>query len=216
MILKNLWWVLPKQMMLFAPIAEAGRFKGNYLLLLAWILLLAPSAVLPVPAEGVEEFATVNQPWAGSPAIKPIVKLIKRMPMQNELSFTVILSESYDEAFQKVTEALKKEGFGVLTEIDVKATLKKKIDVDFRKYSILGACNPPLAHKALQSDPLVGLMLPCNVTVEEIENGTKVNLVNPISMLLANPLLADNEALKEVATDAYQRLERVAKDLSQS
>jgi uncharacterized protein (DUF302 family) len=138
------------------------------------------------------------------------------MPMQNELSFTVILSESYDEAFQKVTEALKKEGFGVLTEIDVKATLKKKIDVDFRKYSILGACNPPLAHKALQSDPLVGLMLPCNVTVEEIENGTKVNLVNPISMLLANPLLADNEALKEVATDAYQRLERVAKDLSQS
>ncbi|MEJ2486830.1 MAG: DUF302 domain-containing protein [Anaerolineales bacterium] len=136
--------------------------------------------------------------------------------MQNELSFTVILSESYDEAFQKVTEALKKEGFGVLTEIDVKATLKKKIDVDFRKYSILGACNPPLAHKALQSDPLVGLMLPCNVTVEEIENGTKVNLVNPISMLLANPLLADNEALKEVATDAYQRLERVAKDLSQS
>ena len=136
--------------------------------------------------------------------------------MQNELSFTVILSESYDEAFQKVTEALKKEGFGVLTEIDVKATLKKKIDVDFRKYSILGACNPPLAHKALQSDPLVGLMLPCNVTVEEIDNGTKVNLVNPISMLLANPLLADNEALKEVATDAYQRLERVAKDLSQS
>ena len=136
--------------------------------------------------------------------------------MQNELSFTVILSESYDEAFQKVTEALKKEGFGVLTEIDVKATLKKKIDVDFRKYSILGACNPPLAHKALQSDPLVGLMLPCNVTVEEIENGSKVNLVNPISMLLANPLLADNEALKEVATDAYQRLERVAKDLSQS
>ena len=136
--------------------------------------------------------------------------------MQNELSFTVILSESYDEALQKITEALKKEGFGVLTEIDVKATLKKKIDVDFRKYSILGACNPPLAHKALQSDPLVGLMLPCNVTVEEIENGSKVNLVNPISMLLANPLLADNEALKEVATDAYQRLERVAKDLSQS
>ena len=136
--------------------------------------------------------------------------------MQNEISFTVILPDSYEDALQKVTEALKKEGFGVLTEIDVKATLKKKIDVDFRKYSILGACNPPLAHKALQSDPLVGLMLPCNVTVEEIENGTKVNLTNPISMLLANPLLAENQAIKEVATDAYNRLELVAKDLSQS
>jgi len=136
--------------------------------------------------------------------------------MQNEISFTVILPDSYEDALQQVTEALKKEGFGVLTEIDVKATLKKKIDVDFRKYSILGACNPLLAHKALQSDPLVGLMLPCNVTVEEIENGTMVNLVNPISMLLVNPLLADNEAIKEVATDAYNRLERVAKDLTQS
>lgn len=136
--------------------------------------------------------------------------------MQNEISFTVILPDSYEDALQQVTEALKKEGFGVLTEIDVKATLKKKIDVDFRKYSILGACNPPLAHKALQSDPLVGLMLPCNVTVEEVENGTMVNLVNPISMLLVNPLLADNEAIKEVATDAYNRLERVAKDLTQS
>ena len=136
--------------------------------------------------------------------------------MQNELSFTVILPDSYEDALQKVTEALKKEGFGVLTEIDVKATLKKKIDVDFRKYSILGACNPPLAHKALQGDPLVGLMLPCNVTVEEVENGTMVNLVNPISMLLVNPLLADNEAIKEIATDAYNRLERVAKDLNPS
>lgn len=202
--------------MLLALTAEAGRFSGNYLLLLASILLPVPSAVLPVPAEGVEAFATINQPCAGFPTEKPSVKLIKRTQMQNELSFTVILPDSYEDALQKVTEALKKEGFGVLTEIDVKATLKKKIDVDFRKYSILGACNPPLAHKALQGDPLVGLMLPCNVTVEEVENGTMVNLVNPISMLLVNPLLADNEAIKEIATDAYNRLERVAKDLNPS
>lgn len=108
-----------------------------------------------------------------------------------------------------VTDALKAEGFGVLTEIDVKATLKKKIDADFRQYAILGACNPPLAHKALQSDPIVGLMLPCNVTVEAIDEGTLVNLVNPKAMLLTNPMLADNQALVEVANDAYDRLKRV-------
>jgi len=134
--------------------------------------------------------------------------------MKNEISFSVSLPNSYEKALEKVTAALKNEGFGVLTEIDVKATLKKKIDVDFRRYSILGACNPPLAHKALQSDPLVGLLLPCNVTVEETENGSIVNLVNPKSMLLANPLLAENEVLKEVALDAFARLERVAKDLA--
>ncbi|HAY83410.1 MAG TPA: ABC transporter ATP-binding protein [Chloroflexi bacterium] len=134
--------------------------------------------------------------------------------MENEISFSVSLPDSYEKALEKVTAALKNEGFGVLTEIDVKATLKKKIDVDFRRYSILGACNPPLAHKALQSDPLVGLLLPCNVTVEETENGSIVNLVNPKSMLLANPLLAENEVLNEVALDAFARLERVAKDLA--
>ena len=139
---------------------------------------------------------------------------IARKIMKNEISFSVSLPDRYEKALEKVTAALKNEGFGVLTEIDVKATLKKKIDVDFRRYSILGACNPPLAHKALQSDPLVGLLLPCNVTVEETENGSIVNLVNPKSMLLANPLLAENEVLKEVALDAFARLERVAKDLA--
>jgi uncharacterized protein (DUF302 family) len=133
--------------------------------------------------------------------------------MQNELSFEVILSDNYEQALEKVTNALKSEGFGVLTKIDVKATLKEKINADFRKYSILGACNPPLAHKALQNEPLVGLMLPCNVTVEETDRGAKVNLVNPKAMLLANPLLAENQALVEVAMDALSRLERVAKVL---
>ena len=136
--------------------------------------------------------------------------------MQHEISFTVTLTDRYEKAIELVTEALKSEGFGVLTEIDVKATLKKKIDVDFRQYSILGACNPPLAHKALQNDPLVGLMLPCNVPVEEVERGTVVNLINPKAMLLSNPLLAENEALIEVAEDAYSRIERVAKTLESS
>jgi len=133
--------------------------------------------------------------------------------MQNEISFTIIMPDSFENALEKVTAALKSEGFGVLTEIDVKATLKQKIDVDFRRYSILGACNPPLAHKALQSDPLVGLLLPCNVTVEEFGDGSKVNLINPKSMLLANPYLAENDSVMEVAKDAFSRLERVAKAL---
>jgi len=133
--------------------------------------------------------------------------------MHKEISFSITLSKDYEQVLNLVTEALKTEGFGVLTEIDVKATLKKKIDVDFRKYSILGACNPPLAYKALSNDPLVGLMLPCNVTVEEIEGGTRINLINPHAMLLSNPVLADNESIKAVADDAYTRLERVAKSL---
>ena len=132
----------------------------------------------------------------------------------NDISFKVLLKDTYEIAIEKVTEALKAEGFGVLTEIDVKATLKKKLDADFRKYAILGACNPPLAHKALQTDPIVGMMLPCNVTVEATDEGTLVNLVNPKTMLLSNPVLADNEALVEVANDAYDRLKRVHTALS--
>lgn len=131
----------------------------------------------------------------------------------NELSFHVLLDCSYEEALERVTTALTDEGFGVLTEIDVKATLKKKIDVDFRKYVILGACNPPLAYKALQTEPLIGLMLPCNVTVEETDTGTSINLVNPKTLLLSNPELAGNEELAMVATDAYERFSRVAQAL---
>lgn len=130
--------------------------------------------------------------------------------MEEKISFSITLPNSYEDTINIVTEALKTEGFGVLTEIDVKATLKKKIDQDFHKYSILGACNPPLAHKALQSDPQIGLFLPCNVTVEEIDGGTKVELINPIAMFLSIPSLAENEMLKEVALDAYSRLQRAA------
>lgn len=135
--------------------------------------------------------------------------------MLDKISFQVKLKAPYEEALEIVTAALKTEGFGVLTEIDVRATLKNKLDADFRPYAILGACNPPLAHKALLSDPIIGLMLPCNVTVEAAEEGTLVNLINPKAMLLSHPLLMDKPALIEVAKDAYARLERVAEILSE-
>lgn len=133
--------------------------------------------------------------------------------MIEDISFQIHLDDDYDTAIIKVTYALKEEGFGVLTEVDVKDTLKKKIDADFRPFAILGACNPPLAHKALQNEPLVGLLLPCNVTVEETEDGALVNLINPQVMLLSHPSLSDNPTLKEVAEDAHSRLSRVAERL---
>ena len=131
--------------------------------------------------------------------------------MSTPLGFDVYLNSSYDEAITAVTEELKKEGFGVLTEIDVKATLKKKLDVDFRPYKILGACNPTLAHKALSLVPQVGLMLPCNVTVAQEEDGRiLVSIVNPQQMLG----VVDNPDLEAVACDAEERLKRVAAALS--
>jgi len=99
-------------------------------------------------------------------------------------AFTRTLDTSYENAISKVTEALKQEGFGVLTEIDVKETLKKKLGVDFRKYAILGACNPPYAHRTLQTDLEVGLLLPCNVTVYETDDQkTCISAINPVSAL---------------------------------
>ena len=92
--------------------------------------------------------------------------------MAGSLTFQVSIGEPYEIAVGKVTEALKSEGFGVLTRIDVKVTLKEKLDTDFRPYIILGACHPPLAHQALLSNPLIGLMMPCNVTVEETDDGS--------------------------------------------
>ena len=128
----------------------------------------------------------------------------------NELGFDVYMSCSYDDAITAVSDELKKEGFGVLTEIDVKATLKKKLDVDFRPYKILGACNPNLAHKALSLVPQIGLMLPCNVTVsQEADGRTLISIVNPQQMLG----VVNHPELEAVACDAEERLRRVASAL---
>jgi uncharacterized protein (DUF302 family) len=117
------------------------------------------------------------------------------------------LNLSFEDAVAKATEALKAEGFGVLTEIDVQATLKKKLDVDFRRYTILGACNPPLAHRALSTELEIGLLLPCNVIVYEDEGGegSIVSIVDPIVMLG----VGINPDLAPVANAAAERLKRV-------
>jgi len=113
---------------------------------------------------------------------------------------------SFDEAITKVTEELKKEGFGILTEIDVKETLKKKLDVDFRKYKILGACNPTFAYKALQTEETLGVLLPCNVVVQEKENGkVQVSFVNPMESMQA----VKNSALEEIAAEVSSKLQKV-------
>lgn len=124
--------------------------------------------------------------------------------------FSKTLDTSFEEAIEKTTEALKEEGFGVLTEIDIKATLKKKLDVDFKKYQILGACNPPLAHKALISEEHIGLMLPCNVIVQEHENGNvEVSAVDPIASMQA----IENNELGEVAKKVQKLLKKVIDNL---
>jgi uncharacterized protein (DUF302 family) len=123
---------------------------------------------------------------------------------------TVRLEADFDAAVVRVTAALKAEGFGVLTEIDVQETLKKKLGVDFRRYKILGACNPPLAYRALTVAPEVGLLLPCNVVVSEVTDGqTDVSLVDPLMMLGVVP----HPDLQSVADEAAARLDRVAASL---
>ncbi len=124
--------------------------------------------------------------------------------------FTKTVSYAFDEALQKVTEGLKNEGFGILTEIDVKETLKKKLDVDFRRYQILGACNPPFAYKALQAEEKIGTMLPCNVIVQEKENGkTEVSAINPLQSMIA----VSNEKLNGIATEIGIKLQKVINGL---
>lgn len=127
-----------------------------------------------------------------------------------DYGFRTRVNLPYEQAIEKVTAALKEEGFGVLTEIDMKATLKKKLDVDFRKYVILGACNPALANQALNEELEIGLLLPCNVIVYDDEKGgSAVSLVDPISMLgvVANP------SLDKIADEARARLQRVIASL---
>ena len=130
--------------------------------------------------------------------------------MPEELGFEVRLNKSYDQALEKVITTLKAEGFGVVTSIDLRATFKEKLGEDFRSYTILGACNPSLAHRALLQDPVVGLLLPCNVTVEE-DGGDRsvVRFANPEAILTIGGLHKDS-IISEVAREARARLERVA------
>ncbi len=122
-----------------------------------------------------------------------------------QYGFSKTIDLPFEQTIEKVTEELKKEGFGVLTTIDVKETLKKKIDVDFKKYTILGACNPPIAHKALQTEEELGLLLPCNVIVYEKDNQTQVSIFDP--MLMTN--IIDNEKMVPIAKEVKEKLERV-------
>ena len=117
---------------------------------------------------------------------------------------------SFEQALEKVREELSKEGFGILTEIDVKATLKMKLDADFRKYRILGACNPPHAFKALQAEPHIGAMLPCNVVVQEYETGeVEVAAIDPLSSMKA----IDNQELQIIAEEIQTKLKKVIDQL---
>ncbi|RIJ45620.1 DUF302 domain-containing protein [Maribellus luteus] len=123
----------------------------------------------------------------------------------------VLKGRSFEEALEIVTAELKKEGFGVLTEIDVSATLKFKIDVDFKKYKILGACNPHFAYKALQNEDKIGVFLPCNVVVEENDNGeVEVSAVDPIASMIS----VGNEHLSEIAAEVQQKMKNVINNLA--
>jgi len=131
--------------------------------------------------------------------------------------FGTIVAAPFEETVTKVTEALKAEGFGVLTTIDVKATMKAKLNVDFERYTILGACNPQLAHHALEIEHNVGLLLPCNVVVHEAHEGdgstrTRVDVADPVAMLG----VIQNPAMQELASDARTRLERMVASLNAS
>lgn len=134
--------------------------------------------------------------------------------MSQDIGFEIKLDLTYNDAIDAVVAALKEQGFGVLTRIDVQATLKEKLGQDFRPYMILGACNPPLAHQALSQNSEAGLMLPCNVTVEaDPDGGSTVRIANP-EMMMTVGTLRDNPALIDIAHQAKAKLEQVAAALT--
>ncbi len=127
-----------------------------------------------------------------------------------QYSFNKILEMSFNDAVNRVTDELKKEGFGVLTDIDVQMTLKQKLDVDFRKYRILGACNPQFAYKALKAESRIGTMLPCNVIVQETEqNKIEVSAIDPIASMQS----IENPELKDIAHQVQAKLKKVVERL---
>ncbi|MFS8083395.1 MAG: DUF302 domain-containing protein [Ginsengibacter sp.] len=124
--------------------------------------------------------------------------------------FSTTIKTDFDTAIEKVTNELKKEGFGILTQIDVQETLKKKLDVDFKKYTILGACNPHFAHQALLAEDTIGTMLPCNVIVREKEDGqVEISAVDPVASMMA----IKNDALGTIAMQVREKLNRVIENL---
>lgn len=141
----------------------------------------------------------------------------KNAPDSTKYSFGTTVNASFDEAVSQVTEALKTEGFGVLTTIDVKQTMKAKLNVDFERYVILGACNPQLAHRALEMEHNVGVLLPCNVVVHEAHNAsgaarTQIDIADPVAMLG----IIQSPGMQELASEARVRLERVLASLKAS
>jgi len=124
-----------------------------------------------------------------------------------QYGFSKTVDMPFEQTIEKVTTELKKEGFGVLTSIDVKETLKQKINVDFKKYTILGACNPPIAHKALQEEEELGLLLPCNVIVYEKDDKTRISIFDPMVMTW----IVENDQMKTIATEVQEKLQRVLK-----
>jgi uncharacterized protein (DUF302 family) len=124
--------------------------------------------------------------------------------------FRKVTGSTFENALEKVASELKKEGFGILTEIDVQETLRKKLNVDFRKYKILGACNPPYAYRALQADDKIGTMLPCNVVVQENPDGAiEIAAIDPVASMQA----VDNAQLADVAREIQGKLKRVVENL---
>jgi uncharacterized protein (DUF302 family) len=125
-------------------------------------------------------------------------------------TFSKTVTMSFEDAVKSVTGTLKAEGFGILTEIDVKETLRKKLDVDFRPYKILGACNPPFAYQALQAEDKIGAMMPCNVIVQEREGGrVEISAVDPVASMMA----VDNENLRGIAMDVRDKLKKAIDNL---
>jgi uncharacterized protein (DUF302 family) len=122
-----------------------------------------------------------------------------------QFGFSKITDYNFEQAIEKITEELKKEGFGILSSIDFKDTFNKKLSVDFKKYTVLGACNPPLAHKALQADEEVGLFLPCNIAVYEKDGKTNISVFDPLFITT----VIDNPQIKSVAEEVKKKLERV-------
>ncbi len=131
--------------------------------------------------------------------------------MNMQLGFEVKLNQPFDQAVETVTAALKTQGFGVLTRIDVQATMKEKLNADFRPYTILGACNPPMAHQALNIDPWIGLLLPCNVTVETVDNTSLVRLTDPGVLINFSEKAGE---MKELAELGHQKMAAVATALA--